>query len=930
VNFEGSKPISIPRYGSSCQWDDEVNLPLGLARVAQNVRYTAQSVGTRYGHSTQLTFGVNNSLTGGGLLRYLAAQPGTLDLQAAETILVFAYGSGTGSIFSCPPFIQAVSTLLNTPAFSLASGITVPTALNPVMRQAFNNFLISLTDLLLPKGPVLIYNSIDSTLYPASDLPVAAPWNPQTYYRVGQIISPSQFQTFGQPAGQGTWVPLQTGYLYQCTTAGTSGAANNQPNWPISFSAVVADNTAVWTECTPIFISGLPTPPPPMANGVFNDSGSPIIPGATIYLAFTAINSIGEGTNPLVNALGNLDPTKVYSYKNVGSQPIDVSVVAPAIPSYLATSGTLGATYGQTGYNLYAFIDQTSTATAAEIADPSFYALVNPTPLLPTDVATVSAFPAYHQMPQTSTAATTATVGNVDTGIRYLVMFGQTNTMYQTGFSNSAAIALNVTQSGWPIQCLRIPTGPYNWNSRIVASTVAGASAAGPYTWISQADVESPGFNQPNVQITATIIEDNTTTTAVFNFTDTYLPGASDVTNYFNKIQIPPSVDVFFAKSLQRAVYTGAVGYQSGHLFSDITDIETVRVPGGNFQVSENDGDRTVCYREIRGVGYSFKENSGFEVITNGGDPSTWTPRQAWGGNGPVGANAIDIAGQDDSEFAIWAHRSGLYLFAGQHPELISREQETAWNTINWDYGYLIKVRIDHVRRLVYILAPVSESTTINARFVMNYYFGTGDPVVFVQRRGILVPNVEGRKWSQDPLNFNDALYIPQKSNNGLSYRVGLNLVPVNIENQMLFFAADGSIKNVVDNQYFDEDYSGNQIGYQDGWIGVLGENSSMSHDKLIGARMWATGNGPCAVTAYNDQDQAFALTGPLTTFLLTPGLRTRMDIPMPVQGAPSYSMRWAVGMSNTPAGQQPIPGNWWFIYKSDLMVIPTWPGQPG
>jgi hypothetical protein len=212
----------------------------------------------------------------------------------------------------------------------------------------------------------------------------------------------------------------------------------------------------------------------------------------------------------------------------------------------------------------------------------------------------------------------------------------------------------------------------------------------------------------------------------------------------------------------------------------------------------------------------------------------------------------------------------------------------------------------------------------------MNYYFGTGDPVVFVQRRGILVPNVEGRKWSQDPLNFNDALYIPQKSNNGLSYRVGLNLVPVNIENQMLFFAADGSIKNVVDNQYFDEDYSGNQIGYQDGWIGVLGENSSMSHDKLIGARMWATGNGPCAVTAYNDQDQAFALTGPLTTFLLTLGLRTRMDIPMPVQGAPSYSMRWAVGMSNTPAGQQPIPGNWWFIYKSDLMVIPTWPGQPG
>ena len=54
MNFEGAKPIVIPRYGSSCQWDDEVNLPLGLATVAQNVRYTAQSVAARFGHSTQL------------------------------------------------------------------------------------------------------------------------------------------------------------------------------------------------------------------------------------------------------------------------------------------------------------------------------------------------------------------------------------------------------------------------------------------------------------------------------------------------------------------------------------------------------------------------------------------------------------------------------------------------------------------------------------------------------------------------------------------------------------------------------------------------------------------------------------------------------------------------------------------------------------
>ena len=919
MNFEGAKPIVIPRYGSSCQWDDEVNLPLGLATVAQNVRYTAQSVAARFGHSTQLTFGAGNSLTGGGLLRYLAAQPGTLNLQAVETILVFAYGSVTGSLYSCPPFIQSASTVLNTAAFTTNSGITVPTGLNPTMRQAFNNFLIGLTDLLLPQGPVLIYNSSDSTLYPASDLPFAAPWNPNTFYRVGQIVSPSTFQTFGQTGGQGTWVEKQTGYVYRCTTAGTSGNAASQPAWPTVFDGTVNDNTATWTECTPVFISGLPDAPLPSGPTTTADPSSPILDGATVYLCCTYVNPAGEGINAVSDAQGDLDPNKVLTWKNTTGAAVDLSVIIPAIPAYLLPSGILGADYGATGINLYAFIDPDSTSAASEIVDPAYYALVNPVPALPGATLTVSAFPAGQQLPETSTAATTATVGNVDTGIRYLVVFGQTNSMYQTGFSNSAPVAVNVTQSGWPIQCLRLPIGPYNWNSRIVASTVAGASSAGPYTWISQADIESPGFNQPNVAITATIIEDNTSTTALFNFTDTYLPGASTVTNYFNKIQIPPSVDVYFAKTLQRAVYTGAVGYQSGHLFSDITDIETVRVPGGNFQVSENDGDRTVCYREIRGIGYSFKENSGFEVITNGGDPSTWTPRQAWGGNGPVGASAIDIAGQDDSEFAVWAHRSGVYLFAGQHPQLISREQETVWNTINWDYGHIIKVRIDHVRRLVHILCPINGSTTINCRLVMNYYFGTGDPVVFVQRRGILVPNVEGRKWSQDALNFNDALYIPQKSKNAVQ------LEGVNVANQMLFFAADGSIKNVVDDQYFDEDYDGTQLGYFAEWRGVLGEKDALTADKLVGAQVWGTGNGLWNVKAYDDQGNAYLLTGPLTPIVLTPGIRTQVNVPMPVQGAQSYSTRWAVGMDN--GG---VAGAWWMVYKSNLMVIPTWPGNPG
>lgn len=850
-------------------------------------------------------------------MRYLAAQPGTLNLQAVETILLFAYGAVDGKIYSCPSFIQASSALLNTAAFQTNSGIGLYTGLNPVMKQAFNNFFITLADLLLPQGPVLVYNSSDSTLYPASDLPFAAPWNPGTKYRVGQIVSPSQFQTFGQTDGQGAWVEVQTGYVYRCTQAGTSGVAGAQPSWPITFEGTVNDNTVRWQESTPIFISGMPDPAAPVFVSTANDGSSPIIDGATVYLAPTLLNPVGEGINAIANIQGVIDPTKVLKWTNNTGSAVDLTINMPAIQAYLLPAGSLGADFGATGLNLYAFIDPDSTATPSEVIDPSFYAQVNSMPLASGAAVTISVFPTGKQMPQTSTAATTATVGNVDTGVRYLTVFGQTETQYQTGFSNSAPVAVNVTQSGWPIQCLRLPIGPYNWQARGVGITVAGASAAGPFTYISQADIESPGFNQPNVAITSTLVEDNTSTTALFNFTDTYLPGASDVTNYFDKIQIPPSVDVYFAKTLQRTVFTGAVGYQSGHLFSDIGNPESIRVPGGNFQVSENDGDRTVCYREIRGIGYSFKENSGFEVLTSGGDPSTWVPRQAWGGNGPVGALAIDIGGQDDSEFAIWAHRSGVYLYAGQHPELISREQQDAWNTINWDYGHLIKVRIDQVRRLVHILAPINGSTTINCRFVMDYYFGTGDPVVFVSRRGILVPNVEGRKWSQDDLTFNDALYVPQKSKNAVQQ------VGVNVSNQMLFFSSDGSIKNLVEGQYHDQDYNGAPVGYFSNWVGVLGNSPATSFDNLIGARMWATGNGLMNVTAYDDDDVPIVLTAALSPYLLTPGQRTRKDIP--ALAGYGDSMRWAIGMDN-----KGIADAWWEVFKSDLMVQPNWPGLPG
>jgi hypothetical protein len=922
MNFAGATPIVIPRYGSKCQWDDPALLPLGLADIARNVRYTAQSVASRFGHSTRIKISEGDAITAIGLLRYLAAQPGTLNLSAVETVLLMAYDAAVGNIYSFAPFLQATLQTLTNAAFFANTGFVQANFknLNPVIAQGFNMGFFAMGDLLLPAQGPLVYLPITDTLYPASDLPFGAPWTPNTFYRVGQVVSPSQFETFGQPGGQGTWVPQQTGYLYQCTAAGTSGAV--QPAFPKSFEGTVVDDGVTWEECTPIFISGLPDAQAP----TFVGTAPGFIPnGATVYLAPTLLNSVGEGVNTISNTQGVIDATKVLVWKNTTGGAVNLTVQLPAILAYLETTGSLGAQYGATGLNLYAFIDPDSSADPTTIVDPASYALLNTGgALAPGSNYTLTAYPAGQQMPQTSTAATTAQVGNVDTGLRYLVVMFQTMTGFITGFTNSAPVALNVTQSGWPIQCLRAPVGPYNMAARIVASTVAGASAAGPFTWVSQADVESPGFNQPDVQITATTILDNVTTAAVFNFTDTYLPGASDVTNYFNRVQIPPVVDVYFWKTQMRMVYTGAVGYQSAHLVSDTTQPEAVRIPGGNLPVSESDGDRCVCFREVRGVPISFKENSGFAVEVGNGDPNTWGARLLWSGNGPVGAKAIDIGGADEvgatDEFAMWAHRDGISYYPGAGPSLISRELLEDWDTINWDYGHLVVLKIDRVRRLAYVLAPTNGATKITARWTLNYFFGLGDPIVFVPRRGQLVPNVEGRKWSQDDFNgftFNDAVFIPSKSKNAVQV-AGLDTAK-----QMVFAASDGSIKTVTEEQYFDEDYNGVKLGYLSQWRGVLGDAKNQKFSKCIGGKFYFTGSGLLVINAWDDELNPYKITTLLSPFMLTPGQRTRKDLPL--QDVPTLSQKWAVSFDN--GG---IAGAWWQVFESTLYKIDEWDSLPG
>lgn len=863
MNFDGCTPQTVPRSGSLVQWDSPVQLPLGLARIVRNARYTAQSVGSRWGFSNRLKFGAQGSgISGFTFVRYLAENNSGTELNR-----IFAYTRSDGNLYRATPFLQSTVGQLSTDALVAESNLARIPGLNPVLAQAFNRGYAAMGDLTKGVGPNLVYDPNLDTLDEASDKPFGVPWNPNTVYRVGQVVSPSSFETDGLPTDEGVWVAINTGTLFRCkATTGTGLSGATQPVWPPSGDIV--DDEVTWEENTPSCQAGIPDPPAPITPTATADGGSPIVDQATVYVALTYVTAVGEGINEITNGQGAIDPTKVLVFKNTTGGPVDLSFLMPAIPAADGTGGPFGPD-GATAYNVYAYI-ATGVPDITQITDPTFYAQVAANQA-PGASVTINAFPSGVALPTVNTANVTDP-GNVDVGVRWMVVFYQTRTTYQTGFGSSSPIRVNVTNSGRSLLAEKIPIGPYNCIRRICAFTVAGASSAGPYFFVDQNDVESPGFNQADIPITATTINDNVTTSAVFNITDTYLPGASEVTEYFNRIEIPPCSDVHFSKNLQCVFYTGATAFPSAFLASDFQDPEAVRIPGSNIQCSEADGDRTVCVRSIRDNEVGFKENSGHAIIANDGDASTWAVNKLWSGSGPAGAKAVDVGIEDQAEFAVYAHKSGPYRYTGGSPMLIGRELGAAvtlkikglWKQINWAVGYKIVVTIDSERRCVRFAVPMGAATDISHTITCDYQNGWDDPVVFVVRRGIEVPNIQGRKWSLDDLAPLDSFFVPQR------YQVPAPVDGEDLNSQLVLAMPDGALYTYTEGQTYDQNWTGAQVGFFAQWLGVPNPNTTGKIFSLEGATISANGTGLLNVYTVDAKNNTYMLTSNLSQVNLT------------------------------------------------------------
>jgi hypothetical protein len=457
---------------------------------------------------------------------------------------------------------------------------------------------------------------------------------------------------------------------------------------------------------------GLQPPPTPT---VERASGSGAFPaGRDIYVIATFTNTAGE---TIPSFAGTLIDTV-----------LDDAVQVP-VPSTL---------YQITGVNLY----QADVPTGAPPPAANTYALLGS--FQPLTTATITATATGPSAPTTNTSGA---VGNIapdaGSGLRY-ASIAFTNRNGSLSPTVPAFTSVSVDVPGDQLYMANIPIGPANTLNRTVGFTIADGTNAGPFFYIPSTTISA------GIPMTATVMDDNTTTTAFFTFTDEFLEAETDMTDRLRCVLPPAAVDVYYAPSIDRVVLTGVDGYGSGHYISLAADSESYYGDTSPIQVANGNGQRCICAREFQGTLFSLKERSGFTISPTATDPATWSVQQRWEGVGPCGPRAVCVT----NEFLFFVHRSGAYAYAPTEPQpkLMTKEIPTLWSTINWDYQHLIWCCVDEENKEIRIGVPVGNATVPNQTLTMNYNEGLSGPIHFSQYAGREVAMGAARKWSLDDI----------------------------------------------------------------------------------------------------------------------------------------------------------------------------------
>lgn len=567
-------------------------------------------------------------------------------------------------------------------------------------------------------------------------------------------------------------------------------------------------------------ITGGQIPTPVTEPSITRSSGAGTFPaGRDVYVLETYTNAAGE---TLPGPASSITDT----------QADDAVVVTVAgLPGYSIT-----------GVNIYEADVPTGTTFGGSAFPPfSQFALVS-AGNQPGATVTISASATGTPPP---TVNGTGVAGNIaqDTasggtngtqGYRYAAILYENLFDTISGFTVSDVVRYDVDEQGWELSVFNVPTGPDYIQQRLVAFTVADGTNDGPFFYIPFTEVSD------GITMTATVLPDNTSSSATFNFTDADLEDEEDVTDRLDVIAPQQCIDIYYSPANDRIVQTGVPGTYSGHWISLAADPESYYADTSEIAVGNDDGERAICAREYRGVLYSLRERSGFEMTPSTADPSTWDVNQRWSKTGPCGPRAVDVCGQ----FMIFVHSSGLYKYESDFPENVSKEIPKFWNTINWQAQETIWVAIDVEQHEIHIGLPVGGSLVPNVVLVLNYEEGWANPLLFSRYSGKEITIEAARKYSV----WNIQAYLGQRiyrSITGQPVPVE-GTVDTDQETQRQFIsqlvygssAADGTIQAIQPGTYND-----NGAGIDCQWEGTAAEQM-LFQSKLAGMNLNIRGNG--------------------------------------------------------------------------------------
>lgn len=352
-----------------------------------------------------------------------------------------------------------------------------------------------------------------------------------------------------------------------------------------------------------------------------------------------------------------------------------------------------------------------------------------------------------------ASAADSATAGNIAAGVRYgVVMFKN-----RAGSLSAPSLPFTWTAAGSKEAVVSsLPVGPASCVARVVAFTVAGGSSAGPYFYIETPQTVN-GVNE-----TATVVDDNVSTSITVNFDDDFLAANENAADQFRAMLLPNVQGVLFSQTTQRLLWWGDPNQPATVYCSEPGDAGLYLGDTGFFQVAEGSGLKVTACFEFRNQLYVALETELYLVTPNDGDPATWSITHIAHSVGACSPRALAVG----TDFVFMVCPPGAYLFDGGAPQRVSDEllgvshlKPGAWDQINWAQRALVWCAIDHDNKTVRVGCPTGTGSLCDTIYKVSYMDGW-EPSQRFSAFTARYHYFPGRRWSKDTMAASQAVVV--------------------------------------------------------------------------------------------------------------------------------------------------------------------------